>query len=107
MEHICEAEMKHLLDERLASRSFQDKAVFLFGHCNATESIADYLFEHGVRAAAILDNSKSKQEQSYRDIPILLPTHIKGFSASNSIVLIANRFFSEMSTQLRSLGYDG
>ena len=107
MEHICEAEMKHLLDERLASHSFQNKAVFLFGHCNATELIADYLFEHGFRVTAILDNSKSKQEQSYRDIQILPPIRIKGFNASNSIVLIASRFFAEMSSQLLFLGYDG
>ncbi|MDR1961953.1 MAG: hypothetical protein LBQ16_06695 [Gracilibacteraceae bacterium] len=98
--------MTRVLEARLAARSFDGLAVFLFGHCNATEEMAAYLSAHGVDPAAILDNSTSKQGLFCRGIPILPPEHIQN-CAAESIVLIAARFFAEMAAQLRRLGYRG
>ncbi|MDR1320423.1 MAG: hypothetical protein LBK56_03215 [Gracilibacteraceae bacterium] len=107
MEQRHKTEMLGVLDALVNKRSFVERAVFLFGHCNATEEMADWLLARGVSPAAILDNSVSKQGLSYRDIPIAPPETIRGYTAEGSAVLIASRFFAEMAAQLRRLGYDG
>jgi hypothetical protein len=107
MEQRRKVEMIRALDARLDTRSFDGRVVFLFGHCNATEEMADYLLARGVAPAAIFDNSQSKRGLLYREIAILPPEQIQGYTAENSIVLIASRFFAEMCAQLRRLGYAG
>jgi hypothetical protein len=107
MEQRHKAEMMRILDSRLSARFFDRRAVFLFGHCNATEEMSDYLLTHHIRPAAILDNSRSKQGLTYREIPIWPPERIQAHTAGDSIVLIATRFYAEMAAQLRGLGYDG
>jgi hypothetical protein len=67
----------------------------------------DYLLLNDVTPVAILDNSLSKQELTYRKIPIIAPERIHTYNAENCIVLIASRFYSEMSTQLRRINYTG
>jgi hypothetical protein len=99
--------MYQILNTLRKLKSFKGKAVILFGHCNATEKIIDYLFQKGIAATAILDNSISKQGFAYRKIPIVPPEQIKCYNSKNSIVLIATRFFEPMFAQLRELGYDG
>lgn len=39
---------------------FQGKNVFLFGHCNATEVLADELLQRSIHPLAILDNNSAK-----------------------------------------------
>jgi len=78
--------------------------VFAFGHCNATEKMID---NFSVKVVAILDNNKAKQGKSYKGVPIVSPEYIRDFTAANSIVLIANRFYEQMREQLRKMGYDG
>jgi FlaA1/EpsC-like NDP-sugar epimerase len=107
MERHHKTEMIRVLSEKIKTQSFNNRAVFLFGHCNATEEMANYLLSHDAKATAILDNSISKQGLSYREIPILSPEQIRKYNADNSIVLIATRFFAQMSEQLRRLDYDG
>jgi hypothetical protein len=107
MEIRHKTEMIRVLDARIAARSFAGRAVLLFGHCDATEEMADYLLSRGVTPVAILDNSTAKQGQAYREIPITPPETIRDRTAENSVVLVAARFFAEMSAQLRRLGYDG
>jgi hypothetical protein len=100
-------EMQRALDARINSRFFDSRVVFLFGHCNATEEMADYLLERNIKIRAILDNSISKQGLSYREIPIVTPEQIQEYTAEKSVVLIATRFFAEMSEQLKQLDYCG
>jgi hypothetical protein len=107
MEQRHKTEMLRVLDARLAAGSFDGRAVFLFGHCNATEEAVDYLLARGVAVAAILDNSASKQGGAYRGIPITPPEYIRRFTDGETLVLIATRFFEPMSAQLRRLGYGG
>ena len=99
--------MTDTLSTLINARSFDCRTALLFGHCSATEEMADYLLGHNVCPSAILDNSASKQGLSYRDIPIEPPELIKQYNAENSIVLIASRFFADMSAQLRRFDYDG
>lgn len=91
----------------LRAVSFENRAALLFGHCGATEEMADYLLLRGISTAAILDNNPAKSGLFYREIPIASPEIIQNFTSENSIVLIANRYFAEMARQLRKLGYDG
>jgi hypothetical protein len=107
MELQHKAEMIRVLDTRIAAGTFDGRAVLLFGHCNATEEMADYLLSRGVTPVLILDNSEAKQGQTYRGIPITPPENVLKYTSENSVVLIATRFFAEMSAQLRRLGYDG
>jgi hypothetical protein len=107
MESRREAEMTRLLDALFGAGVFDGRDVFLFGHCDAAEEAADCLLRRGVTPAAILDNSESKQGLAYRGVPISPPGRIRGRTPENSVVIIAARFFAEMSAQLRRLGYGG
>lgn len=107
MKQFQKTEMFSVLDSLIKSNVFAKKEVFIFGHCTATEEMLKYLLESKITPAAILDNNKAKQNSEFHNIKILPPEIIKNYCAGNSIVLIANRFYSQMSAQCRSLGYDG
>jgi len=107
MDRQHKSEMVRVLGARLKDQSFDGKSVLLFGHCNATEEMADHLLTNGVAPAAILDNNIAKQGLAYRGIRVASPGSLSDYDAQNSIILIANRFFSEMVAQCRRLGYNG
>jgi hypothetical protein len=107
MDRAHRNEMQRVLDARIYARFFVGRVVFLFGHCNATEEMADYLLEHSIEVRAILDNSVSKQGLLYSGIPIVPPEQIQEHTDKKSVVLIATRFFAEMSAQLKRLAYCG
>ena len=107
MEQQYKNEMYKTLDSLLSCNAFNGKKVFLFGHCNATEEMANYLLLKSITPNSILDNSPLKQGGNYHGIVIESPNAIKHFSTSDSIVLIATRFYEEMRSQLRNLGYTG
>ncbi len=86
---------------------FQGKTVLLFGHCNATEELCDYLLEQKVTPLCFLDNNKEKQGNYYKNIPMYPPEYITNVQGIHSLVLIASRFFHPMTLQLRQLGYEG
>ena len=84
------------------------RKLFLFGHCNATEELADLLLSEGYRVQAILDNSGSKQELLYRGIPVTAPGNLDWMALGDrAVVLIVTRFYEAMSRQLRELGFTG
>ena len=85
----------------------EHKRIFLFGHCGATEKLAELLEKKGYAAAAILDNSMEKQGKIYLGIPILPPESILAESAEDVIVCIVTRFYESMQAQLRQLGFAG
>jgi hypothetical protein len=107
MEQQYKTEMKSFLDKKINLHSFENKKVFLFGHCNATEEMADYLLLRFILPVAILDNSVSKQGSTYRGIPIISPEIICKYNSKNSVILIASRFFAQMFEQCRRIGYNG
>ena len=100
-------DMMRTLDAIILARSLDGREVFLFGHCRATEEMTDYLLSKGIRPSAILDNSASKQGLTCKGTPIVPPETVQSYSAENSTVLIAARFYADMAAQLRHYGYDG
>ena len=107
MEQNFKNEMIERIDKLIKNKNFKNKSIIIFGHCNATEEMIDYLFINGFNIRAILDNNVNKQGNTYKGVGIVSPKHVDNFTEHNSIVLIANRFFESMSLQLRGLGYKG
>lgn len=88
------------------------KKIFLFGHCNATLELVDFLDSKGIKVVtAILDNSDAKQSLEYKGAVVIYPRNIVECAGDNpktdSIVLITSRFYASMLQQLRELGYEG
>ncbi|MGN0385614.1 MAG: hypothetical protein ACI4EX_06995 [Lachnospiraceae bacterium] len=81
--------------------------LYLFGHCDATENMANILLERGYKPIAILDNNVNKQGKNYRGIPIESPTKILKDDYEKSFVFIAARAYASMVVQLKQLGYKG
>lgn len=107
MDKIHFNEMVQKLDELIHNGLLENKTIYLFGHCNASEELLDLLIQHGYTAAAILDNSSAKQGSLYKSVPIILPECIMGRNAENTVVLIAARAYAAMYSQLRRNGYGG
>jgi hypothetical protein len=95
------------LDELIQNKALTGRAILTFGHCAATEAIIDYLAERGYQVTAILDNNEIKHGGYYKSVPIAAPAEVRNYKNDKSIVLIATRFFEQMSAQLREIGYNG
>ena len=100
-------EMKQALYALEKDGIIQGKNLFLFGHCEATLSLIDLLFERGLSPKAILDNSPQKWGIRYREIPICAPETIVSVGEGEATVLIVSRFYEAMYAQLREMGYQG
>lgn len=105
MEKAYQNEMKNNIDSLIKNDCLSGKAVFAFGHCNATEEMIDYLNTKGIKVDAILDNNESKHGMYYRSSPVIKPEVIRLYDASNSVVLIAARAYASMAEQLCRLNY--
>ena len=82
--------------------------VFLFAHCGATMELADELLGMGIKASAILDNNPDKYGLDYKGIPVCAPqVAVKGEDSENAIILIVSRFYEQMASQMRGLGFKG
>lgn len=95
------------LDALADAGRLQGKVLYLFGHCNATEMLAELLLQRNLPVRAILDNNISKQGTVYRGIPIRAPEAILEDCGENSLVCIAARAYEAMREQLRRMGYAG
>lgn len=107
MDRLHYEEMVFNLDRLIDEGTLQDKAIYLFGHCNATEELADLLLEKGFCVAAILDNNEVKWGNCYRGIIIKEPQQILKENSRNVIVCIVARAYAAMTAQLESFGYKG
>lgn len=107
MDQLHYKEMAGNLNELIQENVLQNKKVFLFGHCNATEELANLLLEAGHPVAAILDNNIAKQGRDYRGIRIEAPQEILSEQQENTLVCIAARAYAAMAEQLRRIGYKG
>lgn len=85
----------------------QGKRIYLFGHCNATEELADLLIAKNYYPVAILDNNANKHGKKYRGIRIVKPQDILKDDQEQTIVCIVARAYAAMSDQLKRLGYKG
>jgi hypothetical protein len=101
--------MAQALDDCAARGAFKGRNAFVFGVSNASGEMIELLAARGVSAAAVLDSNPLKQGQEFMGLPVAPPQCLidEGYGKDNSIVLVASRFFSQMSLKLRRLGYDG
>lgn len=107
MDKVHYEEMVKAIDGLTAHCLLQDRKIYVFGHCNATEELVDLLMEKNFTIKAILDNNTAKHGSSYRGIPITLPETILSEDAAHTIVCIVARAYAAMNAQLRNLGFAG
>lgn len=107
MDRLHYEEMATNFNKLIKERLIQDKKVFLFGHCNATEDLVELMLNRGITVTAILDNNKEKQGKSYRGISIKEPSEILKENEADVIVCIVARAYAAMAAQLDYLGYKG
>lgn len=100
-------EMENNLEHLLEKQIIQDKDIYLFGHCNASENLVDLLIEKGYEVKAILDNNISKQGFLYKGVPVVVPEELLRKDEKNILVCIVARAFAAMEQQLRQMGYRG
>lgn len=107
MDRLHYKEMIDNLNELLKSGETESKIIYLFGHCNATEELADALLERGYIPAAILDNNKAKHGKDYKGIGIVPPSEIMDEKTEDCLVCIVARAYAAMADQLKRSGYKG
>ncbi len=107
MDQLHLQEMKENLERLVQDGQLQGKKIYLFGHCNATEELADLLLKQNYSVTAILDNNQAKHGSYYRKIIIVPPQDILKETQGESIVCIAARAYAAMVEQLNRLGYTG
>ncbi|MBR0091196.1 MAG: hypothetical protein IJP92_05825 [Lachnospiraceae bacterium] len=100
-------EMMEALEKSETEDALRNKTIFLFGHADASLTLADELLSRGYKIRAILDNSDAKQGIIYKDIPVCKPDIILTHDTAETIVCIVSRFFESMRSQLRTLGFTG
>lgn len=105
MQEIHKKEMRERLSPYMSI--LKKKSVIIFGHCNGAEELVSYFQSESVAVDCFLDNNLEKQGKYHGEIPILAPSAIQRFSATDSIVCIITRYFHEMASQLRGFGYEG
>mgnify|MGYP002624356722 FL=1 len=110
--------------------------IYLFAHCGATMELADELLKMGIKPAAILDNNPDKYGLEYKGIPVCAPQvavegddsgaftdavvgagkpaevtrmteTVDGEERQDALILIVSRFYEQMASQMRSLGFTG
>lgn len=87
--------------------TWDEKEIYLFGQCNATECLVKLFQEHGYRVAGILDNNEHKQGQAYRGVPIVSPLVLAGGDTRRTVVCIVSRAYASMAEQLHHLEFQG
>lgn len=100
-------EMLENLEHFMKQNDLKHTQVYLFGHCNATEVLADELLKHEVSIQAILDNNASKHGTYYKTIPIVSPSKLMEKDTSHVVVFIVARAYASMVKQLRQFGFTG
>ena len=98
-------EMIENLQRLSDSGILSSKRIFLFAHCGATMVLADELIKMGIIPIAILDNNPDKYGLNYMGIPVCEPS--AAIESEESIILIVSRFYEQMASQMRGMGFTG
>ena len=107
MDNIHYYEMKRNFNQLIRENKARGKSIYLFGHCNASEMLADLFRKEGYLVKAILDNNSSKYRTSYRGIPIVAPYEVLDEEPEKVLVCIVARASASMEKQLIQMGYGG
>lgn len=86
--------------------SIVGKTIYLFGHCEASLCLADFLIDKNIIPKAILDNNVQKHGLLYENIPVI-PVEDIMKDTDDAAVLIVTRFYESMNRQLRDLEFKG
>lgn len=100
-------EMKQNLDGLLIHGDALKKDIYIFGHCNAAEELADLLASRGCQVSAFLDNNLEKQGNHYKRIPVISPEDILNKDMKQMLIFIVSRSHEAMARQLHEMGYTG
>ena len=97
--------LKRLSDEGV----LEGRDIYLFAHCGATMELADELLKMRIKPVAILDNNPAKYDLDYKGIPVCEPLSAvqEGQESRESVILIVSRFYEQMASQMRGLGFTG
>ena len=107
MTSLEQREITNNLNNLIEQGLLNERRIYLFGHCNTTEHVADLIIDRGYTITGILDNNKQKYGLKYHNVKVMSPSVMSEEDSNQSIVLIAVRFYSAMKRQLREIGYDG
>ncbi len=107
MDQLYYKEMVENLNILIRENTIQNKRIYLFGHCNATEELANLLQSKGFTIIAILDNNSEKQGKVYQGIPIQAPRIVLNSSPEETVVCIVARAYASMADQLKRIGFKG
>ncbi len=107
MDKLHYEEMVSALRKLKSEGVLQNKSIYIFGHCSASEVLADYLISNGYVITAILDNNPMKHKLKCFGIKVCAPAEILKEKVQDSIVLVVARAYATMAKQLNHLGYKG
>ena len=107
MDQLYNKEMVENLNILIRENTIQNKRIYLFGHCNATEELANLLQSKGFTIIAILDNNSEKQGKVYQGIPIQAPQIVLNSPPEETVVCIVARAYASMADQLKRIGFKG
>ena len=105
MDQYFYEEMVANLNQLMEENAIQGKRIYLFGHCNATEELANVLLEKGFSVEGILDNNEAKHGNQYQGIAIVPPLAILKEEPEKTLVCIVARAYAAMAAQLKRIGY--
>lgn len=106
MEANMTMQMKQNIDRLSCDGNFDNKRVVVFGSNQAAEEMVDYLLEKSVKVDMLVDNSEKKIGSSMKGIDIASPEEYLRPFQDNTIVLIASKYYAEMTLQLKAMGYE-
>lgn len=107
MDQLHYKEMKKNLESIIHNGTTSEKEIYIFGHCNASEELANLLMDQNYQVTAILDNNPGKHGTYYKGIPILPPQTIQKRDMKHMLICIVSRAYEAMAKQLRQMGYTG
>lgn len=79
-----------------------EKKLFVFGVSEFGKAILDILRIHRLNPDFVVDNDKSRQGSTIKEIPIIAPSEILKYP--QRAIIIANSYFAEIYEQLESMG---
>lgn len=88
------------------SKVFDGKNIYVFGSNEPAERIIDELEKYDLKIVSMLDNNEKKKVFSYHGAGVAQPSEILVPKDGNALILIASKYFHEMSLQLEGMGYE-
>lgn len=107
MERIFYDEIKKHLQEMIDSQFLSHKNIFLFGYCEASRQMLQFLKEKNIVLQAVLDNHPKKQGTYMDGAAVVEPKRIMRYRGEDTVVLIASRAYEAMAKQLHEMNYGG